>query len=247
MDADRHRPTAQHAHHHLPDMTSDERWLAAAWPFVGAQLPRSPATVIEIGCGPLGGFVPMLRAAGYDAVGVDPEAPEDDGFERVEFESYIAPAPVDAVVASLSLHHVADVDDVLGRVAALLKPAGTVVVLEWAWELFDQATAAWCFDRLAPPDSEPGWLHRRREHWIDSGEAWDAYLRNWAVEDGIHAGETVLGRLDATFRRTVLERGPYFFPDLDGITEADEQAAIDAGLIQATRLRFVGRTVAPKA
>ena len=239
MDADRHRPTAQHAHR--PDMTSDERWLAAAWPFVAAHLPRPRATVIEIGCGPLGGFVPVLREAGYDAVGVDPEAPEGTDYQPTGIEEYTPQEPVDSVVASLSLHHVVDVDDVLGRVAGLLKPGGTVVVIEWAWERFDEATAAWCFERLAPPDAEPGWLHRRRDAWVESGEPWGSYLRNWAVNDGVHAGGTVLDKLDAQFDRTILERGPYFFPDLHGVSEADEQAAIDAGLIQETRIRFVGR------
>ena len=37
-------------------MTPDERWLAALWPFVRAWLPPPPAAVVEIGCGPLGGF-----------------------------------------------------------------------------------------------------------------------------------------------------------------------------------------------
>jgi hypothetical protein len=57
-------------------MTPDDRWLAAVWPFVGGQLPSAPATVLEVGCGPLGGVVPALLDGGYDAVGVDPEAPE---------------------------------------------------------------------------------------------------------------------------------------------------------------------------
>src|SRR5262249_27360633 len=35
-------------------MTPDERWLAAAWPFVCAALPAAPARVLEVGCGPLG-------------------------------------------------------------------------------------------------------------------------------------------------------------------------------------------------
>ena len=50
-------------------MTPGDRWLAATWPFVQRHLPAPPAQVIELGCGPLGGFVPMLRATGYDAVG----------------------------------------------------------------------------------------------------------------------------------------------------------------------------------
>jgi hypothetical protein len=35
--------------------------------------------------------------------------------------------------------------------------------------------------------------------------------------------------------------GPYFFGDLADMTEADEQAAIDARQIQATGIRYVGR------
>jgi hypothetical protein len=41
-------------------MTPDDRWLAAVWPFVRRQLPSAPARVLEVGCGPLGGFVPAL-------------------------------------------------------------------------------------------------------------------------------------------------------------------------------------------
>ncbi len=89
-------------------MTSDEGWLAAMWPFVRAWLPSAPARVLEIGCGPLGGFVPALSRGGYDAVGVDPEAPEGPGYHRVQFERYQSPQPVDCVVACTSLHHVGD-------------------------------------------------------------------------------------------------------------------------------------------
>ncbi|WP_158558066.1 hypothetical protein [Spongiactinospora gelatinilytica] len=37
---------------------SAEPWLAAMWPFVLANLPPAPARILEIGCGPAGGFVP---------------------------------------------------------------------------------------------------------------------------------------------------------------------------------------------
>ena len=121
-------------------MTSDERWLAAVWPFVRDRLPAAPGAVVEIGCGPLGGFVPMLRSAGYDASGVDPEAPDGPWYHRVEFERYEPPGPAAAVVASASLHHVADLGEVLGRAGAALAGGGTIVVVEWAWERFSNST-----------------------------------------------------------------------------------------------------------
>jgi hypothetical protein len=72
-------------------MTPDDRWLAAVWPFVRSQLPSAPATVLEVGCGPLGGVVPALLDGGYDAVGVDPEAPEGSDYKQVELERYQPP------------------------------------------------------------------------------------------------------------------------------------------------------------
>jgi SAM-dependent methyltransferase len=132
-------------------MAPDDRWLAAVWPFVRGQLPPAPATVLEIGCGTAGGFVPALLEGGYDATGVDPEAPEGRHYHRVEFERYEPPQPVACVVASLSLHHVADLDEVLDRVQACLLPDGALVVVEWAWERFDGATAGWCFDAWHRP------------------------------------------------------------------------------------------------
>jgi SAM-dependent methyltransferase len=220
-------------------VTPDERWLAAVWPFVRARMPPAPARVLEIGCGPLGGFVPGLLGGGYDAVGVDPEAPDGPGYHRMEFEEYELPEPVDAVVACTSLHHVADPGGVLDRVAAALAPGGALVVVEWAWERFDEATARWCFARLGAPGAEPGWLHRRRDECTASGLPWEEFCRAWAAEEGLHTGRDILRELDARFE-AMWAYGPYLFADLTDTSEADEQAAIDAGEIQPTGIRYAG-------
>ncbi|HEV8650086.1 MAG TPA: methyltransferase domain-containing protein [Actinomycetes bacterium] len=223
-------------------MTPDDRWLAAVWPFVRGQLPPAPARVLEVGCGSLGGFVPALLDGGYQAVGVDPEAPEGSDYQRVEVERYDPPWPVDCVVASTSLHHVAHLDDVLDRLQALLVPDGVLVVVEWAWERFDEATARWCFARLAPPPAvEPGWLHKHQERWAASGQPWDDYCRTWVEQEGLHPGEEILRGLDARFTRQLYTEGPYFFADLADTNEAEEQAAIDAGQIQAGGIRYAAK------
>jgi SAM-dependent methyltransferase len=207
------------------------------WPLVRNFLPAPPAQVVEIGCGSLGGFVPMLRTSGYDAIGVDPKAPEGVSYRRVEFENTEPFADVDALVASTSLHHVTDPADVLDTVIRALGAGGRIVVIEWDREAFDEPTAEWAFARLG---SEPGWLHRLRDGWSDSGRQWSDYLDAWADQEGIHAGETLVGLLDDRFAREYLERGPYLFPDLADTTEEDERAAIDAGTIRATRIDYVG-------
>jgi SAM-dependent methyltransferase len=242
-------------------MTPDERWLAANWPFVLTHLPAAPARVVEIGCGPLGGFVPTLESAGYQATGIDPEAPAGSSYRQVEFESYRAPGPVDAIVASVSLHHVADLAVVLDHVQALLVPDGHLVIVEWAHERFDEATALWCFARLPESDQDhprlpesdadhapppgPGhdhsWLDHRRAEWRKSGQPWDDYLRSWTQAEGLHTGQDILAGLDPRFVPESVTYGPYFFMDLIGTSEADEQAAIDAGVILANRIQYAGR------
>jgi SAM-dependent methyltransferase len=222
-------------------MAPDDRWLAAVWPFVRKQLPPAPARVLEVGCGSLGGFVPALLDAGYSAVGVDPEAPEGPDYARIEVERYDPPWLVDCVVASLSLHHVAGLDAALDRLRDLLVPGGVLIVVEWAWERFDEPTARWCFARLAPPapDAEPGWLGKHQRRWAASEQSWDGYLRDWATEEGLHSGEDILRGLDARFHRRFRAEGPYFFADLAETGEAEEQAAIDAGQIRPSGLRYV--------
>lgn len=152
-------------------MDPEKRWLDAVWPFVRASMPAPPGRVLEIGCGPLGGFVPALRADGYAATGVDPRAPEEPGYHRLAFEEHRPTEPVEAIVACRALHHAADLDVLLDAVRDALVPGGTVVVVEWARERFDEPTARWCFARLSPPpvDTEPGWLHRHRDRWLSSG------------------------------------------------------------------------------
>jgi len=217
-----------------------QRWLAAVWPVVQGRLPAPPARIVEIGCGPLGGFVPMLRSSGYEPIGIDPKAPAGDDYRRGAFEEIDRVHGVDAVVASASLHHVVDPVAVIERVAATLVDGGALVVVEWDWEEFDEATADWCFHRLRP-DEDAGWLHRRRDEWVASGQPWSVYLRAWTQAERLHAAETLLHLLDERFDREHLARGPYLFPDLAQTSEEDERAAIEAGRIRATRVDYVGR------
>jgi SAM-dependent methyltransferase len=220
-------------------VTSQQRWLAAQWPKVQSYLPAPPAVVVEVGCGSLGGFVPAMQDAGYKAVGIDPRAPEGASYRRMEFERSDLPARVDAVVACTSLHHVADPGAVLNKIATTLVPGGVVIVVEWDWESFDEATARWCFARLGA--SEQGWLHRHRTEWMASERPWERYLRAWAVEEGLHGCQALLPELDQRLHRDVCYRGPYFFPELAETSETDELDAINAGQIQAIRVDYVGR------
>ena len=74
---------------------------------------------------------------------------------------------------------------------------------------------------------------------------WPGYLAAWRAAEGLHAGEDVLRALDARFTRLTCGYGPYLCSDRAGITEAAQQAAIDAGQIRATGIRYTG-TLRPR-
>jgi SAM-dependent methyltransferase len=196
--------------------------------------------VLEIGCGSVGGFIPALRDAGYQATGVDPEAPEGPDYRRIRFEQYQPLRPAAAVVACTSLHHVTDLDSTLEGIGRALAPGGVLVVVEWAWERFDEATAQWCLARLARDPEEPSWLHTGLDEWRAAGQPFAAFQAQWADQEHLHRSETILRRLADHFEPRLQRASPYLFHDLDNTTEADEQAAIDTGHIQATRADFVG-------
>jgi SAM-dependent methyltransferase len=51
--------------------------------FIDRWLPAAPARVLEVGCGE-GELTRRLVDDGYDALGLDPEAPAEPGYERDE-------------------------------------------------------------------------------------------------------------------------------------------------------------------
>lgn len=216
------------------------RWLEHVWSLVAPALPPPPARVLEVGCGSYGGLVPRLRAAGYDAVGVDPEAPDGPAYRRVGIEQADAGGPFAAVVASTSLHHVDELGRALEAVDAALAPGGVVVVVEWDRAAFDEPTAQWCFHRLPDrADDDGGWLRTHFERPDAERRPWPDHVHDWAAEEALHGGDAVLSALRDRFAERRSERGPYFFADL-GIPPAEEQAAIDAGEIRANGLLWVG-------
>ena len=226
-----------------PAATPDEIWLSATWPFVREQLPPPPAFVAEIGCGSSGGHVPALRRVGYQATGVDPEAPAGQEYQPVRFEDYRPPQPVAAVVASVSLHHVDDIGAVLEHVTRTLAPDGRVIVVEWASEDFDEATAQWCFGHQLADPADPGaWLAELRAHWDESGLAWPDFHTGWLAQHGLHPAADIRRELASRFLLTGESRGPYYFPDLADASLEAEQAAISSGMIKAGCLRITGKT-----
>jgi SAM-dependent methyltransferase len=181
--------------------------------FILAELPPSPARVLEVGCGS-GELATQLVDAGYDVLAIDPEAPPGPIFRRVAIEDLDGSGPFDAVVAQLSLHHVADLAVALDKVAELLAPEGRLLIDDFGWERLDETAAG----RVGIPYAE--W-HEEHEH--------------------LHTAEAMLGALDDRFIRRTFSWEPFLFREGRRVTgEEDERKLIAEGRVPAVGFRYVG-------
>jgi ubiquinone/menaquinone biosynthesis C-methylase UbiE len=215
-------------------MGEPERWQQGVEEFVLEQVGDPPARVLEVGCGE-GELAHALARAGHFVTAIDPRAPGGPIFQRVRLEEFSENGPFDYVVASLSLHHVEDLGSALDKIASLLRTGGTLVVVEFAWDRINEATAEWVLEHLpaVSPSGKLSWLMR-----CCQGQR---YAAEWAAEQGFHSSRQIRAELGHRFVERHFAWVPYLYPDLDEDTsEADEGAAIEAGAINATGLRYVG-------
>jgi SAM-dependent methyltransferase len=225
-------------------------WQERVEEFVLGQIGDPPARVVEVGCGE-GELARTLARAGHSVTAIDPRAPEGTIFQRVRIEEFSDPGPFDYVVAILCLHHVEDLGKVLDKIANLLRAGGTLVVVELAWDQFDEATAEWALERLpaASSSEKPSWLQRRCWEWARGGQGGtrapaEAHFAGWASAEGLHSSRQMRNEFGHRFDEWLFEWVPYLYPDLDDDTsEADESVAIEAGTINATGFRYVGRVL----
>jgi SAM-dependent methyltransferase len=196
--------------------------------FVTEQLPSAPARVLEVGCG-RGDLARAIAESGYEVLAIDPDAPAGDLFQAVTLEQFADPEPFDAVVASLALHHVADLPGTLDKIVSLLRPAGRLIVNEHAVDRLDEPTARW-------------YLEKRAVIRPDAPRSLEQCLHDWEEHHaGLHGYAAMRKELDRRFTERFFAWMPYLYGELAGaVTDLEERALIDAGAIQATGFRYVG-------
>ncbi|MHB8468635.1 MAG: class I SAM-dependent methyltransferase [Gaiellaceae bacterium] len=193
--------------------------------FVLHELPQSPARVLEIGCGDAGGVVPALLAAGYDALGVDPRAPDGPAFRRDDFRT--VGGEFDAVVAGRVLHHVRPLDVAVTKLASL---APLLLVDEFAWDRIDAAAQDWYESQhrllAAAGAAPPG----------------PPSLEEWRTRHpDLHRHDALLAALRSRYDERVLEWLPYLHRWLGGpSSEALESALTGAGAFAPIGWRWAG-------
>jgi ubiquinone/menaquinone biosynthesis C-methylase UbiE len=196
--------------------------------FVAGHLSEPPSRVLEVGCGP-GELALGLAALGYEVVAIDPNAPEGAIFRRMALEEFEADQPFEAVVASRSLHHIADLPGAVDRIAGLLTPGGTLVVNEHAWERMDEPTARWYLGHLV--------AHGKRQ-----STSLDAFPTDWRQEHAaLHSSAALRAEFDRRFDERHFSWEPYLYGAIgEPSLEAEERRLIEAGELAAMGFRYVG-------
>jgi len=192
-------------------VAGDRWWRGFDAVIIDAVAPGS--RVLDVGCGD-GALVDRLTASGFDAVGVDPQAPRRPRLMQEQVEQVRSIGQFDAVCAVMTLHHV-QLDPVLGAIARLLRPGGGLLAYEFAWEAYDQRAASWLdrHDRSGADNSVTGW---QLEH------------------ADLHTGATLRSRISDAFdlRRDIPR--PYLARMLgEHQLEDEEQAMIVEGTLPA--------------
>jgi SAM-dependent methyltransferase len=185
------------------------------WEFLSRWLPTPPARVIDVGCGD-GALTRRLREAGFDAVGLDPEAPAGEGFLRLSLEELAATEEFDAAVAIRSLHHLHDPRTAVDRLTAALRSGARLVVFEFDVAAVDERARRW----LAERDLGPVVATEEIPHLVE--------LRQMRA------------LLGARFRSLLDEPAPYLAAESDRPDlEPEERDAISRGDLPATGVRLV--------
>lgn len=186
--------------------------------FVLRWLPPPGARVLEVGCGD-GSLTRLLAARGYEALGLDPDAPNEPGFGRGTLEELDPVAAFDAAVAVRSLHHLHDVGRALDNLRDSIGPGGRLVVFEFSIEAVAPEAERWLAAHGLPhPVTEtdhhdviPLAVLREeldRRFRVLSAEAAGYLAREAGREDLVAAEERAIraGELKPAGLRLVLER-----------------------------------------
>lgn len=201
--------------------------------FLSAQLPTPPARVLEVGCG-RGELARALADRGFDVTAIDPSAPDGAMFRRVGLEDFSDSRGFDAVVASVSLHHIDDLAGAVDKIASFLPRNGVLALEEFAKERLAGATARWYYHQRRAL-AEAG----RDDTMPEDFDEWEQQSK--AGHADIHTVSEIRVELERRFVERFFQWTPYLYSHrLDDALEPLECKLIAEGAIDGVGLWYVG-------
>ena len=187
--------------------------------FVAAVLPQA-ATLIEVGAGD-GDLAAALQARGFDVTAVDADAECVARARRRGVRAVAAEWPrfdgaaVHAIAFTRSLHHMHPLGAALAGARRMLRPAGILVLEEFAYEAAGAAALGWFRDIIAELVAASLLdLGAAGPHLLPHLMATDDPVGAWRdyhEEHGVHAGATLLQAVGASFPESRTTGAPYLY------------------------------------
>lgn len=193
--------------------------------------------VLDVGCGD-GSMVAVLTER-YDAIGVDPGAEPGPTVIAVPFEQ-LDIAPVDVIVASLSLHHLGDTDAAVAALRRAAHPGTQLLVREFdRVRMDDPATLRWWFHQRQALDAvDPDPRDLPLPATFDEFVEWWRTMMQHHVRPWVEVQQMIAAAGFVTRRE---QWGPHLFRwGLgDGLCPVEQQL-IDRGRVVAVGVRWHG-------
>ncbi|NGN66830.1 class I SAM-dependent methyltransferase [Streptomyces sp. A7024] len=169
--------------------------------FIEHSLPPAPARILDAGCGD-GALAARLIERGYAVTAIDVDPALRSPLVRVADICTYEDEPFDAVIFSLSLHHVHSLERALERARALLKPGGRLIIDEFAHEAANDRIADAFF---GTPGSLPRWRERHGDY---------------------HTGRAMRAAIAARFTVDAARRVPYLHRYLEDETHRHTESVL---------------------
>lgn len=218
--------------------------------FIAAHVaPR--ATILEVGCG-AGHVAVELRQRGFKVTGVD-----SDEASVARAQAFGAPvllatwpefrgAVVDALVFSRSLHHIHALHAAIDKARDLLRPAGTLLVEDFAFDAADAATIGWFLQVLRSREGRelvaqvPGEFVTTLLAAEDPGAEWRR-----SHDHELHTATDITEAVGRCFSIRGAESVPYLYRYLVPVLPETAEAAEFAGAVlrEEQRLGEAGKVV----
>lgn len=221
--------------------------------------------VLEVGCG-RGEVARALAASGLAVTALDAslrdlvEAPAVRFVERdfLEYED----APFEAVIFTVSLHHISPLERAIDRAVALLRPEGLLIADELDLDAPDAATLRWYYDTQEKLAAAGHYAAHRIDHDHGHGHAGGDVVERWHHahhhDEPLHTGAAMERAIAARLEMVELQRLEYLYRYIGrGLAEDDtgawiatqvraaERRGIAEGSLRAVGLRIVARRRAP--
>lgn len=213
--------------------------------FLRQELPKPPATVLEVGCG-RGEVARELTKRGYAVVPIDSDrraiaSARRQGVPAIEADllSYHG-GPFDACICVYSFHHLLPLPAAVGRIRSLLKPDGRLLVNDYAWEEADEPTASWMYDCLGALVSAG--VARARWGLPSSDQSplalWRAQHNKRLTGETEHRGREMVRAIRARLVVEKMERTPYAYASIGGGVRGSRRIAVARQLMRIEKRRL---------